>query len=66
MVTIYFTKLFTGGLSKGLRQNESMQFASETLAAEFLKFGRKGCKKATLGTSPWKIVDASYQKYWRY
>ncbi len=64
MTTLYFTKQFTGGLLKGLLYNESMVFANEILAAEFIKFGRKGCKKPTLG-SPWKIVDASFQKYWR-
>lgn len=65
MVTLYFTKHFTGGLLKGLSVNESMRFANDEAAAEFVKVGRKGFK-AFLGSSPWKIVDASYQKYWRY
>jgi len=65
MVTLYFTKRFTGGLLKGLAVNESMRFASDTDAAEFVKAGRKGFKKV-VGSSQWKIVDASYQKYWRY
>jgi hypothetical protein len=66
MTTLYFTKQFTGGSLRGLTINESMQFASTDAAAEFIKFGRKGCRKPVAGGSPWKIVDASFQKYWRY
>ena len=61
MITLYFTKQFTGGVLKGLFYNESMRFVSDAAAAEFLKVMRKGSKKVD-----WKIVDASYQKYWRY
>lgn len=61
MITLYFTKQFTSGMLKGLFYNESMRFASEVEAADFVKAMRKGSKKVD-----WKIVDASYQKYWRY
>lgn len=61
MVTLYFTKLFTNGVLKGIKVNETMPFASVDLAADFLKVMRKGSKKVD-----WKIVDASFQKYWRY
>jgi hypothetical protein len=66
MTTLYFTKQFTGGLLKGIKVNHSMSFISESDAADFLKVMRKGVKKAVCGTDPWKIVDASFQKYWRY
>jgi len=61
MTTLYFTKLFTRGVLKGIRVNESMPFVSTEAAADFHKVMRKGGKKVD-----WKIVDASYQKYWRY
>jgi hypothetical protein len=64
-MTLYFTKRFTGGTLKGLVVNESMRFVSLEAAAEFVRFGRKGTKKAVGGSSNWKIVDASHQKYWR-
>lgn len=58
MVTLNFTKRFTGGTLKGLVVSETMRFANESLAVEFVEFGRKGCRKP-IGGSPWKIVDAS-------
>lgn len=61
MTTLYFTKQFTAGILKGIRISESMPFASANLAADFIKVMRKGSKKID-----WKIVDASFQKYWRY
>lgn len=61
MVTLYFTKLFIGGVLKGIKVNQSMSFVSDDAAADFLKVMRKGSKKVD-----WKIVDASFQKYWRY
>lgn len=63
--TLYFTKEFTGGLLKGLHHNGSMTFENVEDAAEFLKVMRKGVKKP-IGGSPYRIVDASFQKYWRY
>lgn len=67
MTTIYFTKQFTSGLLKGLFYRESMRFTSEAEAADFIKAGRKGFKgQKVTGGSGWRIVDASYQKYWRY
>ena len=66
MITLYFTKQFTGGILKGLLYNESMHFDSYESAAQWLKFARKGCRKPYDRSSPYKVVDASYQKYWRY
>ncbi len=61
MVTLYFTKQFISGFLKGIKINVSMPFVSADLAADFLKVMRKGSKKVD-----WTIVDASFQKYWRY
>lgn len=61
MVTLYFTKEFVSGVLKGIRVNESMPFVSADRAADFVRVMRKGGKKVE-----WKIVDSSYQKYWRY
>jgi len=61
MTTLYFTKQFISGVLRGIRVNESMSFASVDAAADFLKVMRKGSKKVD-----WKIIDASFQKYWRY
>lgn len=64
MITLYFTKEFTGGVLKGLRFNESMRFANEKLAADWATWARKGCKKP-IGGWPYKIIDASFQNYTR-
>jgi len=64
MVTLYFTKQFTGGLLKGIRITESMRFASPELASEWVAWARKGCKKP-IGGSPYKVIDASFQNYAR-
>lgn len=61
MTTLYFTKRFISGVLKGISVNESMSFVSVEAAADFLKVMRKGSKRVD-----WKIVDASFQKYWRY
>lgn len=61
MTTLYFTKFFISGVLKGIKVNESMAFVSVDAAADFLKAMRKGSKKVD-----WKIIDASFQKYWRY
>lgn len=61
MTILYFTKRFMSGVLKGISVNESMTFVSVEAAADFLKVMRKGSKRVD-----WKIVDASFQKYWRY
>lgn len=64
MVTIYFTKQFTGGLLKGLTHTGSMQFVSIERASEWVSWARKGCRKP-IGGSPYKVIDASFQNYQR-
>jgi hypothetical protein len=65
MTILYFTKEFTGGLLKGMKLNEQMRFASEGLAIEFANKCSAPTKHAA-GGSNWKIIDFSFQKYWRY
>lgn len=65
MITLYYTKEFTGGLLKGLRVNESMTFVSIEAAEKYKAFGFKGCKKPIANGSPYKFIDASYQNYFR-
>jgi hypothetical protein len=64
MITLYFTREFTGGNLKGLFYNATMTFATTDEAVKFVERGKRGIK-SKFG-SPYKIVDYSFQKYWRY
>lgn len=59
METLYFTKFFLKGLLKGLTYNESMSFVSADKAIEWVESinSKKNFK--------YKIIDRSFQKYWR-
>lgn len=64
MHTIYFTKLFTGGTLKGLLVHESISGPDKDRLARSWRIGRE-VKRPIGGTSPYRIVDASFQKYTR-
>jgi uncharacterized pyridoxamine 5'-phosphate oxidase family protein len=59
METLYFTKSFVKGILKGLTYNESMSFISVDKAVEWVKDinAKKNLK--------YKVIDSSFQKYWR-
>lgn len=63
MVTLYYTKLITGGLLKGSRFNESLSFPDVDSAAMWAKRVKK--HKVKNGPHSWQLIDASFQKYWR-
>lgn len=55
MVTVHYTKLFTGGTLKGITRREQSTM-SEGSAKGFIEAGRKGIKKP-IGGSPYKFTD---------
>lgn len=63
MHTIYFTKLFTGGVLKGLTYHDQATGADVTALAKQFRIGRE-IRRPVCG-SPYRIVDASFQKYAR-
>lgn len=65
MVTLYFTREFTTGALEGLRQRDTITFVSEQAAAEWLASMRKSAKSKKRRLN-YRILDASFQKYWRY
>lgn len=61
--TIYFTKLFTGGLLKGLTYQDKATGPDVATLAKQYRIGRE--VKRPIGGSPYRIIDASFQSYAR-
>lgn len=62
--TIYFTKLFTGGLLKGLTYQDTATGPDVATLAKQYRIGRE-VKRPVGGGSPYRIIDASFQSYAR-
>ena len=62
MITLYFTREFTKGTLKGLRQRDTITFVNEQAASEWLASMTSKKKRQRLD---YIIVDKSFQKYWR-
>jgi hypothetical protein len=60
--TLFFTREFTKGTLAGLQHTDSLPFVSVERAAEWLKVVRA---KGEKGKLPFRIVDASFQKFER-
>ncbi len=63
MATLYFTRQFTKGNLKGLTHNDTISFPPLEACADWVKVINSPKKQRTLD---YKIVDKSFQKYWRY
>ena len=63
MVTLYFTKKFTGGPLKGLTYNDQVSFGSVESAMAYVARARGRTKRRRGCGSPWIMVDHSFQKY---
>ena len=63
MYKLYIKKLFTGGLLKGLTYNDYITF-SELEEANKWSMGTK-VKRPYGNTSPYEIIDASFQSFQR-
>ena len=63
-IRVYFTREFTGGILKGLRVIDSVNYPTVEQCAVFIAKGRKGFKKWAYGDAN-RIIDASFQNYQR-
>jgi len=55
---LYFTRVFVGGPFAGVAMNDYKLFSSAKEAIEWAKKGKEGIEN-------WKVIKASFQKYWR-
>lgn len=67
-VTLYFTREFTRGRLKGCRHNDTISFVGDSFTsacAAAKSWVEMVNRQAARGKIDYKVVDKSFQKYWR-